>query len=63
MPSRPDKSETPYTSENQNMRPDREGSPPQPESTPAGSEGSAVGGKTRTDPNTGEPTGGTPQAG
>lgn len=63
MPSEPDKSETPYTSENQNIRPTPGGGPPKPESTPRGSEGSSVGSKTRTDPNTGVPTGGVPEAG
>lgn len=63
MPSRSDKSETPYSSENQNLRPDGEGRPPQPGSTPEGAEGSAVGSKTRTDPQTGEPTGRTPEVG
>lgn len=63
MPSQPDKSETPYTSENQNIRPDGEGRPPKPESTPPGAGSSAVSDKTRTDPNTGVPTGGKPQKG
>lgn len=63
MPSSADKSEAPYASENQNIRPDGDGRPPKPESTPKGAEDSAVSSKTRTDPQTGEPTGGRPDVG
>lgn len=63
MPSRTTTPEAPYTSENENMRPDGDAGPPQAASTPKGAEHSAVSSKTRTDPQTGEPTGGKPEAG
>lgn len=43
--------------ENENLRPDREGEPPRPATEPRGSEGSSNSGETATDPATGEENG------
>ena len=40
--------------ENENLRPDRDGEPPRPATEPAGSKGSSNSGQTATDPATGE---------
>ena len=40
--------------ENENLRPDRDGQPPRPATEPAGSKGSSNSGQTATDPATGE---------
>ncbi|WP_168196798.1 hypothetical protein [Brevundimonas sp. M20] len=50
-PNRPDSRET----ENENLRPDRDGQPPRPATEPKGSEGSSNPGDTATDPATGKP--------
>ncbi len=41
--------------ENENQRPDKEGSPPRPVTEPKGAEGSSNSGRTETDPATGAP--------
>lgn len=43
--------------ENENLRPDRDGEPPRPATEPRGSEGSSNSGETATDPATGEQNG------
>lgn len=43
--------------ENENLRPDRDGEPPRPATEPRGSEGSSNSGETETDPATGEQNG------
>ncbi len=49
-----------HETENENLKP---GGPPRPSTEPQGSEGSTGNAKTRTDPSTGVPTGGTPDKG
>jgi hypothetical protein len=43
--------------ENENLRPDRDGEPPRPATEPRGAEGSSNSGETATDPATGEENG------
>ncbi|CAN5400694.1 hypothetical protein BH10PSE1_BH10PSE1_21720 [soil metagenome] len=43
--------------ENENLRPDRDGEPPRPATEPRGSKGSSNSGETATDPATGEENG------
>jgi len=43
--------------ENENLRPDRDGQPPRPATEPQGSKGSSNSGQTATDPATGEQNG------
>lgn len=50
-PNRPPSRET----ENENLRPDRDGRPPRPATEPAGSGDSSNSGETATDPATGKP--------
>ena len=52
-PGRPEDRST----ENENLRPDRDGQPPRPATEPRGSEGSSNSGETETDPATGEQNG------
>jgi hypothetical protein len=45
------------STENENLRPDRDGEPPRPATEPRGAEGSSNSGETETDPATGEQNG------
>ena len=46
-----------HATENENLRPDRDGEPPRPATEPRGAKGSSNSGETATDPATGETNG------